>query len=196
MREKWGSDYEKYLSRLREAVADTRGLIMTYEGEPITAYYHSSSNGYTEDVRAVFGSSEPYLLSVPSPDEPSSPSYTTRQTYTFSEAISLVRESCGITLTDPRREISILSRSASGRVSQLQLGSLHVTGVKARSLFSLGSANFEITFSDDQITFTATGHGHGVGMSQYGANAMAASGADYTRILTHYYTGVQLSSAW
>ena len=38
--------------------------------------------------------------------------------------------------------------------------------------------------------------GHGVGMSQYGANAMAKEGKNFTDILTWYYTGTQVDALW
>ena len=51
-------------------------------------------------------------------------------------------------------------------------------------------AAFTVETTADSVTFQVTGFGHGVGMSQYGANAMAADGSTYTEILQHYYTGV------
>ena len=65
-------------------------------------------------------------------------------------------------------------------------------GVKVRSLYNLRSACFEISLNDG-ITFTTYGYGHGVGMSQYGANYMAKQGKSYREILTHYYTGVEIT---
>ena len=38
------------------------------------------------------------------------------------------------------------------------------------------------------------GYGHGIGMSQWGAMALAQRGESFDAILRHYYRGVQLES--
>ena len=82
--------------------------------------------------------------------------------------------------------------TASGRVASIEIGGIAVRGTQIRSLFSLRSASFTVETAEDQITFLVTGYGHGVGMSQYGANALAKQGKIYTEILTWYYTGVEI----
>ena len=72
------------------------------------------------------------------------------------------------------------------------MGGVSVKGTALRSLFGLRSANFTVTTGADGVTFSVTGYGHGVGMSQYGANAMAKEGATWQEILEHYYTGVTI----
>ena len=79
------------------------------------------------------------------------------------------------------------TRTASGRVASIVIGGVSFTGSELRSLFKLRSTDFELTHADGSFTFTVHGYGHGVGMSQYGANAMARSGSDYRDILAHYY---------
>ena len=71
-----------------------------------------------------------------------------------------------------------------------------LTGGQVRSLFSLRSACFTTAWDGTQFTFDVTGYGHGVGMSQYGANAMAKSGSGFEDILTWYYTGAQVGELW
>ena len=51
---------------------------------------------------------------------------------------------------------------------------------------------FSVDVQDGKLVFTTKGYGHGVGMSQYGANAMAKDGADWQEILCHYYPAAQL----
>ena len=85
-----------------------------------------------------------------------------------------------------------LRRDGSGRVASVVLGGVEVGGIELRSLFSLRSTAFELTYDSSAFTFTVTGFGHGVGMSQYGADKMARQGADYVQILTHYYPGTIL----
>jgi stage II sporulation protein D len=80
-----------------------------------------------------------------------------------------------------------------GSVDTLSVGGITVKGAALRSALGLRSACFEWEVQSDSVTFFVTGYGHGVGMSQYGANRMAAEGADYQEILTHYYTGVTVA---
>ena len=66
MQEKWGSDYEYYYERIKDAVDETNNLVMEYGGNVISAYYFAMSNGYTEDASLVFGEDRDYLESVDS----------------------------------------------------------------------------------------------------------------------------------
>ena len=85
-----------------------------------------------------------------------------------------------------------ITRDESGRVSAACLGGVEISGTALRSLFSLRSTAFTLEYTGGSFLFTVTGHGHGVGMSQHGANLMAAQGSDYTQILAHYYPGTLL----
>lgn len=88
--------------------------------------------------------------------------------------------------------MEIVSRYESGRVESIRLGGVTVSGRDLRKLLSLNSANFDFSLSKDAILFNTCGYGHGVGMSQYGANAMAKNGKSYKDILLYYYTGVEI----
>jgi stage II sporulation protein D len=66
-------------------------------------------------------------------------------------------------------------------------------GTQVRQLLGLRSTAFRITLEPGQVRIQTAGYGHRVGMSQYGAQAMAKTGADYAQILTHYYTGAELA---
>ena len=80
-----------------------------------------------------------------------------------------------------------------GQVETLRLGGAQITGKELRKLLDLKSANFAFDFSAKEVVITTHGYGHGVGMSQYGARAMALEGEDYEAILKHYYTGIELA---
>ena len=79
---------------------------------------------------------------------------------------------------------------SAGSVRTVSVGGVRVKGSSLRSVLGLRSACFEWEVQDGKLVFFVTGFGHGVGLSQYGANQMAADGADYLEIVTHYYTGV------
>ena len=82
---------------------------------------------------------------------------------------------------------------SAGSVETVEVGGVAVKGSTVRAALGLRSACFEWELQDGRFAFYVTGHGHGVGLSQYGANAMAEAGADYKTILTHYYTGVTVA---
>ena len=195
MRKKWGNDYEAYHEKIAQAVSQTAGQVLVYEGQPISALYFSSSGGMTESSEHVFGGQVPYLQSVSSPGESDYAGAQTKKEFSYAEAAALISEKypeAKITEQNVKTSISILSRYESGRVENLKLGETTISGVKARQLFGLRSANFTISFGADKMTFETIGYGHGVGMSQAGANAMGKDGKTYQEILLHYYTGVAL----
>ena len=88
------------------------------------------------------------------------------------------------------------TENSAGGVASMLVGGVTLTGSQLRSLFSLRSTNFTVTYGAGSFTFDVVGYGHGVGMSQYGANAMAAQGKNFQEILTWYYTGAEAGPLW
>lgn len=80
-----------------------------------------------------------------------------------------------------------------GRVKTIKIGNKNLSGVEARIIFSLKSANFEVIKENDKIKFSVIGYGHGVGMSQTGADSLAKEGKSYEQIIKHFYTGVEIT---
>ena len=195
MRDRWGEAFAENRARIQHAVDETAGQYLAYEGQAVFAAFHSSSAGYTEDCGAIW-SGLPYLVSVPSPENADSvPNYVSRVEVTpldFRDTLLFENPEADFT-SAPEAWIGELTRDGSGRVSGAVLGGADFTGVKLRSLFSLRSTAFTLEYADGVFVFTVTGFGHGVGMSQYGANVMAAEGADYRAILAHYYPGTELT---
>lgn len=193
----FGDSYETYLEKAEKAVDDTEGLILMYEGEPIVAAFHSNSGGRTESAEVVWGSPVDYLVPVESEDDTKSPAYLDEQIFTAEEVRERVeKEYPEAELTEAAGEwIEIKETSASGTVTKMLIGGAEMTGADFRRLFSLRSANFTAVYNADEDKFyvTSKGYGHGVGMSQYGANAMAEKGTDFRGILMHYYTGAELA---
>ncbi len=183
---RWGEDTEAYRARILEAVRETEGLIMTYDGEPIEVLYHAVSGGYTEDVEQVYHEALPYLRAVPSPGEEDASGYETVQTFTQAELCAAFPDAAN----KGRVVLRVLERSDTGRVTKLSVGPFTMTGRVFRSALGLKSTNFTLDIGEDAVTIRQKGYGHGVGMSQAGANAMARSGAKCLDILSHYYTGV------
>ena len=185
----WGSSYDKYYNKIKDAVLSTKGVCMKYNGSYIDALYFSTSNGKTEDAVYVWGNSLPYLKSVDSSYDVNVKGFSSTTTISKSQISSKL----GVNLTSVS-QIQILSRTSGDRVDKVSICGKEFTGVKIRSLLGLRSTDFEVSESGDNIIFTTKGFGHGVGMSQYGANEMAKRGFTYTQILNHYYTGIQIGS--
>lgn len=185
MREKWGEDYEYYYDKIKDAIDDTKGMVMTYEDEVISAYYFSMSNGYTEDVASVFGESKEYLVSVDSPWDKDVKNFTINTTFTKEEFCNKLNIDCSSIM------INDITRNATNRVDNIVVNNKSFKGTEFRTLLGLRSTDFTIDISDN-INITTNGYGHGVGMSQYGANEMAKLGYNYEEILKYYYKNVEL----
>jgi len=90
---------------------------------------------------------------------------------------------------DPKNWLKNAVTDEAGSVETVEVGGVRVKGSRLRTILGLRSACFSWETEGTGLVFHVTGHGHGVGLSQYGAEKMAAEGADYREILTHYYTG-------
>lgn len=175
------------VEKIRLAVQSTSGQVLTYQGELIEATYFSCSGGRTEDAAAVWGTDFPYLQAVDSPGEESAVHY--RDTMTFS-AVEL-SELLG--LTGPMIRVGNIVYTEGGGVDTIEIGGEEFTGAQIRKKLGLHSAAFSITIAGDLVTIDTKGYGHRVGMSQYGADAMAVTGSTYEEILEHYYQGTELT---
>ena len=179
----------KTLLEAKQAVKNTAGLVISYGGGLIDATYFSCSGGRTEDAAAVWGADVPYLQAVDSPGEEDALYYT--ETVKFSA--SAFQNALGISLSgDAETWFGPLKRTEGGGVAELTIGGVKYTGVQLRSQLGLRSANFTVTPQSDGVVITTRGFGHRVGLSQYGADAMAESGVDFIEILKHYYSGIEV----
>ena len=192
-RANWGENADAWEAKVESAVRETGGEAILYGGVPILAVFHSSSAGLTRAAGEVWLDDLPYLQAVRSP-EPGDriPNYYSRVEFTPEElrawllaAFPAADLSGGMEtwLRDPAAD-------GAGNVETLSVGGVTVKGTRVRAALNLRSACFTWEMQEGKMVFFVTGYGHGVGLSQYGASAMAAAGADYREILTHYYTGV------
>lgn len=192
----WGDDAVEADARVRRAVEQTRGLILTYDGAPINALFHASSGGHTEDVENVYSEALPYLRGVDSPGEDQYSGYYSTREFTQAEFRARAAElGCELDADAPLvDQVRIEALTDAGQVAVLRIGDGALTGRQVRKAFSLRSQCFDIAFDDaGGVIFDVRGFGHGVGMSQNGADAMAREGCDFEQILLHYYTGVELT---
>lgn len=183
----WKENYDDYYEKIHQAVADTKGEILTYEGEIITAAFFSSCNGYTNNSEDYWANSTPYLRSVESP---------------WDQEVIDIRQECvfdrvqlaeALGFEQAITSVSTPLRYDNNYVKSVTIDGIVFSGRELREALGLRSSAFEIAIEGDQITFITYGFGHGIGMSQYGAEGMARSGKDYQTILLHYYTGTEIT---
>lgn len=181
----WQDDFETYEQKIETAVKETAGEVLMYDGQYISALFFSSSNGKTENNNDYFASASlPYLQSVDSKWDLAYDGTFRKKSFT-SEQLNELFET-------EQFSLEIISYTQSGRVNEVSVCGTSYTGREIREKLGLASSDFDVSKEGDVYTFETVGFGHGVGMSQYGANGMAAEGYHYDEILKHYYQGVTI----
>ncbi|RCX19114.1 stage II sporulation protein D [Fontibacillus phaseoli] len=203
--EQWSKNGKgEKLTKLEQAVQETRGIVMTYRGKPITASFFSASGGFTENSEEYWSVKVPYLRSVPSPwDSLVNPN--NEETVTLSlndvfrklgQTVPAVRVSAGGKKNASSGNLfRTISFTSGQRIKEIQVGDYVYTGREIREKLGLRSSQFKIRQDGGNVKITTYGYGHGVGMSQWGANGMAQQGYTTTQILKHYYTGISFQQA-
>lgn len=187
LRYRWGDSFDENYNRIKNIVDSTKGEYVSYDGDIIYAFFFSTSNGFTEDNRDVFGADLPYLRVVDS-------SFDAEETDGFSVTISMSKEEFYNDLGLPYSENLVISdvvRTASNRVASLYINGNYFNGISFQYKLGLRSNDYSIS-DNGNIEITTKGFGHGVGLSQYGANALAKRNKNYEEILKYYYQGTEL----
>lgn len=187
LKKAWGKNYEKNYNKIIEAVSATLGEYVTYKGEVIDAFFFSTSIGITENSENVFSESLPYLKSVSSTWDSISPVYRVTKTFKLKEFYEKLNIKYSNNL-----EIKYLSKTKTDKVKKISINNVEFAGGDIVDIFKLKSSYFTLKQEGDKIIITTKGYGHGVGMSQYGAYAMALQGYNYKEILKYYYQGVEI----
>lgn len=183
----WKSAYVDKINKIKTAILQTKGQYLAYHGEVINAMFFSTSTGQTENSEEVFVSKVPYLRSVSSKWDESSPAYT--ETLTFSLKDFYIKLNLQY---NPNLTIQVTQKTSTGRTKKIKINGLEFNGRDIASKLKLRSNYFDIIQNNDNVTITTKGFGHGVGMSQYGANGMAKEGSNYKQILKHYYQNTEI----
>lgn len=188
LKNKWQNNYEQNIEKIKKCVSNTEGEYVTYNDEVIYAFFFSTSNGKTEDNKNVFGSDLPYLKVVDSSfDQNETSSFITTKTFTLEEFYNKLEIPYNNNLN-----ITDIIKTDSGRVYSLKVNDNLFKGRNFQSKLSLRSNDFEIKRENNNVIITTKGFGHGVGMSQYGANALAKQNKNYQEILKYYYQGTDI----
>ncbi|WP_418791121.1 stage II sporulation protein D [Phosphitispora sp. TUW77] len=197
LKSKWGKlKYYVYINKIKEAVRDTRGVVITYNNKLIDPVYHSSCAGKgTENSEDVWTNMVPYLRSVDCYSEHKQTKFVYQKKFSIQNLAAKLRDLLSVTVVVPsqqRNMIEIINISPKGRLQEASLLGQKITGAQLRTILGLSSTLLEWDIDGDNIMFTSTGKGHAVGMCQYGANGMALQGKSHEEIIYHYYTGVKL----
>ena len=195
-RQAYGTRYAAYEAKIEAAVDAAGGLLLCQEEKPIIAAFHASSAGKTESAKDIFGMELSYLTAVDSEGDRHSPYYGQEVVL----PAETVRKSLCAALPETKLQenpadwIAVTEQSTSGSVLRAKAGTAQTDGQTLRAALGLKSACFSAAYDAENecFRFTVSGSGHGVGMSQYGANAMAGQGDDFRTILAHYYPGAVL----
>ncbi len=180
---------EQELNKVKTAVHTTNQEVLTYQGALIEATYFSCSGGKTEDALAVWGAEIPYLQAVDSPGEENATFYTDKVTFSaknFASRLGFVPQ------TPPVAWLGQTTYTRGGGVDTIVIDGKSYKGTDLRQKLGLRSTAFTVQIVGDSIQITTRGFGHRVGMSQYGAEAMAVQGSTYREILMHYYPGTEI----
>lgn len=187
LQQKWQDNYYTYLKRITDAVNMTKNQVITYNKKLIKSYFYAMSNGYTTTSLSVFNEALPYLNTImPTFDNETNTKFRVTKKVSKDEFCKTLNIDCAA-LT-----INNIITDYSNRIETLSINKKTYTGIEIRKIFDLRSTDFTITAEINDIVFTTKGYGHGVGMSQYGANAMAKEGSSYKEILEYYYQGVTI----
>lgn len=195
--EKWGDNQDEKWSKLTNAVYSTAGEVITYDGKPIDAFFHSNSGGATEIPINVWGGSDfPYLQVVETSGEDEYSQYYSEKEYTKAEIESKMKSAYSDFSIDWNEEncIEILEYTESSRIKTLKIGNKNISGVEARKIFELKSSNFTYEISESTVKFKVIGYGHGVGLSQTGSNTLAKEGKSYKEIIEHFFKNVEIEN--
>ena len=188
LKEKWQDNYSEKINKVKQAVLETKGEYLTYNGKIIEAFFFSTSVGKTENSEEIFSSAEPYLRSVDSSwDAEVSPVFSESNEFSLQEFYDKLNLK-----NQEKLNIKITETTSTGRIKKIKINNKNFTGSKVYSLLELRSTFFTIEQIGSNVVVTTKGYGHGVGMSQYGALAMAKKGYKYDEILKHYYQGVDI----
>ena len=193
LRSYWGTAYEQNYARLSALVDEVLNDLLFYDNAPACTSYFAISNGRTEASENVWGTALPYLIPVDSGTDLSADNY--QYTAVFSVAqVQQAFSGLGITadLAAPESWFGPVEQTSSGYTKSLTVCGQTVSGTALRQALGLRSTCFTVQYQSGNFSFTTRGYGHGVGLSQWGAKAMAEQDADYADILAHYYPGTQL----
>lgn len=188
LRTVWKEAYDEKSKKIREAVNSTYGEYIAYDGKVADAFFFSTSVGKTENSEDVWSAKIPYLRSVDSSfEEGVSPVFTEKKTMSLTDFYAKL----DLNYSD-KLDVKVINTTSTGRIKEIKINGKNFTGNDVVGKLQIRSNYFTFELKDKIVNITTKGYGHGVGMSQYGAEAMARQGFKYDEILKHYYSGIEI----
>ena len=179
MKNRWQDKYDKYYTKIKKATLETMSEVIKYNNELIDVFFFSTSSGKTANSEDIFQSTLPYLKSVDSSWDKTSPTFKEIKYFNLDEFCINLNINCN-KLDIKKENNKVIINDKTFKITEI------------RKIFNLRSPFFDITKENDKIKIETKGYGHGVGMSQYGANYMAKEGKNYQEILKHYFKDVEI----
>lgn len=195
MKKDWGKNYQTNYDKIRAAVYDTAGIVITYNGDITSTPYFSTCGGSTASAKEVWGRDYPYLQSVKCKWDKEAPRYHGTVKAELDDLPYLLLDQGKPVFaggSKNRTVPKITQYSESGRAMLVTYGNKTYKGTEIRSMLDLNSTKMEFKVRGNTLIIDTIGFGHGVGMCQHGANGMAAEGYNYKEILAHYYIDTKL----
>lgn len=189
---------ENINTAIKEAVAETQGIILSYDGNFIETWFHSNSGGKTASTKEAFnptGHQPEFIKIATSPETNSNAQNTTWSLWLSRAQILSALSSLGKSVSTVSK-IQIYEKGPSGRTTAIKFGDTVVSAPEFRT--AIGSTKFKstyitnITVDNNGATFSGKGYGHGVGLSQWGAKILAQEGKDAQDIIKHYYQNIDI----
>lgn len=194
---------ESINARVQKAIEETRGVVMSADGEYPYAWFFAHAGGKTDlpSVGLDFSGDDPeYLTSVESSDSEKAPENVKSWTAAFTEDETLAAAKKLGLAEETIKSIEIGETGESGRANTLKINGQTVSAPSFRIAVGANKLKStlitDIVLREDSIIFTGKGYGHGVGMSQWGAYALAEEGKTAQEIVKHYFRGIDLVDMW
>lgn len=196
LRSYWGTNYESNYTRLSALVDEVLNTVLCFDGAAAGTSYFALSNGRTEASENVWGAPLPYLVAVDSASDRTAPDYEVTLTLSTAQ-VQTVLSGLGLSpdAAAPGEWFGTPQQTASGYAASLSVCGQTITGTALRRALGLRSTDFTIRYTDGSFSITTRGYGHGVGLSQWGAKAMAEHGSSCADILAHYFPGTTLCTS-
>ncbi|WP_018248263.1 SpoIID/LytB domain-containing protein [Orenia marismortui] len=197
---------ENITPEIKEAIKMTRGEVVTYNGQYIQGWFHSSAGGQTTSAKVglAYKEDEPaYVHSVKSPDGAAPADIQNwRVVISFSDILAALQQTGEV--SKELKDIKVIKKDQTGRIEEIEIvhdqGSKKLKGAEFRTI--IGPDKLKSTLinsiekSGNKFIFSGSGYGHGVGMSQWGAYKMAQDGKKPEDIVRHYFKDIKIGKIW
>ena len=178
---RWGNNYYEYNQKIRQIVSKTKGIYITYDGNPIQISYFAVSGGNTRNSEEVLKEELPYLKSVNCPKDYLAEDYLTQ--------ITLRKKTLQDALPGSMFEYEY---DSVGYCTNIITEDGTISAQWLRDNYYLPSTNFTVEEKGENLLFIVKGVGHGLGMSQFAANEFAKDDMNYDEILNYFFQNISL----